>query len=142
MDPERHQLESPSAGTDLKHPDSSVTQTGRQDEPLPTAACSLPRVQVLGETLFPAEIAVGMRTDSEITTPYQIPLSCRRAADLKTRRQPAKKISNSTPVGKERSHRLGKRVYRYSFLFLGGTLGLDARACFFCLCLSVCCVLF
>ena len=38
MDPERDQLEPPSASTALKYPDSSVTQTGRLDEPPPPAA--------------------------------------------------------------------------------------------------------
>ena len=47
------------------------------------------------------------------------------------------------PGGKEGSLRFEMRVYWYSF-FLGVTLGSDALlvSCFFCLCLSVCCMLF
>ena len=41
MNPESTELESPSAGTGLEKPDSSVPRTGRQNEPLPTASCSL-----------------------------------------------------------------------------------------------------
>ena len=40
VDPKRGQLGTPSAGTGLKHPDSSVSRIGRWDEPLSTAACS------------------------------------------------------------------------------------------------------
>ena len=40
MDPERGQLESPSAGTGLKYPDNSASRTGKWNEPLSTAACS------------------------------------------------------------------------------------------------------
>ena len=44
MNPEPTELEAPSAGTGLEHPDSSVPRTGRhgkQDEPSPTDICSL-----------------------------------------------------------------------------------------------------
>ena len=36
----------------LKHPDSSVPRTGRQDEPLPTAFCLLAWARTRGETFF------------------------------------------------------------------------------------------
>ena len=55
MDPEQDQLESPLAGTGFETPDSGVSRTGRQDEPLPSAACPWAWVRILGETHFPSK---------------------------------------------------------------------------------------
>ena len=122
MDPERHQLESSSTGTVFETPGQQCLpnwETGRT-----TSAGYLP-VSVgsnFGGNTFPlAEFAVGRRADSEITTPP----TASTTVFLQVSRKPKdKKIANeessySTPVGKEGSHRLRKRVYRNSFLFWG-----------------------
>ena len=98
----------------LKHPDSSVTRTGRQDEPLPPAACPWVWIRILGEILFPSPKSLsGGESIAKVQhrIQHQPSFFCRRAVNLNTRRQPAKKTSISTPVGKEGSHRLEKRVY-------------------------------
>ena len=93
MDPERGELEPPSASTGLETPvHSSVPRTrgrGRKDEPSLTTICSL----------------AGDRQQ------LQTSLSCSRATNPKTRRKAAKKTSNFTPVEKERGHRFGTRLY-------------------------------
>ena len=54
--------------------------------------------------------------------------------------QLAKKTSDSTLGEKEGSHRFEKRMYWYSFIFLGGTLALGARLVYFVFaCMSVVC---
>ena len=55
--------------------------------------------------------------------------------------QPAKKTSSLTPADKGRSHRFAKRMYLYSFLFLG-ELWAWMPALFILSLLVVCCVLF
>ena len=108
----------------LQHPDSSVSRTGRQDEPLPSAACPWASVRILSEFFFPSQKSLSGReaiAKLQHRPQQQTPFSCRRAANLRTRRQPAKKTSNSTPVGKEGSHRFGKRAYWYPFLFWGNS---------------------
>ena len=95
MNPEPTELESPSAGTVLKHPDGSVPRTGRhgrQDEPSPTAIFSLTGFES-GDYTSPPTERVGTR-----------------AANPKTRIMAAKRTSNLTPEGKKRSHRLGTRL--------------------------------
>ena len=89
-----------------------------------------------------AEIAVGTRADSEITTSSTASNTgfLQTSRKPKDRRQPAKKTSNSTPVGKKGGHRLGKRVYWYSFLFWGNSgpgCPLLASCVFVFACLSV-----
>ena len=105
------------------------------------------RVQVLGETLFPSQRSLlGREPIAKLQRrlQHQTPFSCRRAANLKKRRQPLKKTSNSTPVGKEGSHRLGKLMYRYSFLFQGNSgpgypLLVSCAFVFACLSVVYCC---
>ena len=91
MDPERGELEPPSAGTGLERPDSSVLRTrgrGRKDESSLRVICSLAWVRQQLQTSF----------------------SCSRVTNPKTRRKTAKKISNLTPVEKKRRHRFGTRL--------------------------------
>ena len=127
MNSEQGQLERSSAGTDQL--ESSLA--GRQDEPLPPATWPWAWVRLL---IFPRKNrCLGCEPMAKLqpSLQHQTPCSCWRVANLKTRRQSAKKTSNSTLVGKEGSHRLEKRVYWYIILFPEGTLGRDAR----CLCL-------
>ena len=114
MDPEPNQLESPSASTGFEitrqqcHP---TWETGRTT----AAGCLTPGVgsNLGGDTSSPSERVIGKRVGSVATTP-----DSSKTASLQTRRKPkdkktsSKKTSNWTPVGKEESHRLGKRVYR------------------------------
>ena len=142
INPERDQLESPSAGTGFETPGQQYLPNWATDEPLPTATWSPAQVRIWGEAFFPSQNAlfIGTRANSKFTTPskHQTPFSCRRAACLKTRRHPTKKTSSLTPDGKEESRRLEKRVCWYQFLFLGGILGSNALLVpFVFACLSV-----
>ena len=108
MDPERDQLGSPSAGISFETPGQQCHPRWKtEDEPLlPPAACLSAWVRALGETLFPSPkslLEYEPIAELQHRLQHQPPFSCRRAANLKTRRQPGKKTSNSTPVGKEGS---------------------------------------
>ena len=115
MDPERDDLETTSAGTGLKHPDSNVPQTrgyGRNDEPSPTAICSLAWDRIRGETsLYPRN--AWTRELSKLQRQHLIhrtPSPGSRATNPKVRIKAAEKTSSLTPEGTERSHRLGTRL--------------------------------
>ena len=97
----------------LKHPDSSVTQTGRLVKPPPPAACPRTWVRIWGETLLHLQNALAREPTAKLRQRLQhrTPFSCNRDANPETRRHLATKTSSSTPVGKEESHRLGKRLY-------------------------------
>ena len=87
MDPKRDQLETPSASTVLKHPDSSVPRTGREDEPPPPAACPLAWVRHLGgDTSSPTERVI--ETRAGVAT---APADSSKTVSLQTSRQPKDK---------------------------------------------------
>ena len=116
MDTKRDELESPSAEVRvLNHPDSNVPRTrgyGRNDEPSPTATCSLAWDQIRGETYFHPRNA-WTREPSELRRHHlihQTPSPGSRATNPKTRIKSAKRTRSLTPEGTERSHRLGARL--------------------------------
>ena len=130
MDPERDQLESPSAGTDFETPGQQYhpnTETGRT-----TAVGCLP-VGVssnFGENTFPlAEIT----TPSTASTTVFLQAS-RKPKDKKTASEENKQFDPGGKGGEPPPWKAGVPVF---FSFLG-----DACALCFCRCLSVCCVLF
>ena len=99
MNPERDQLEPPSARTGFETLEQQCLpnwETGRT-----TAADYLPvgvGSKFEGNPFSVVKAAVGMRADSEITTPSTASNTVfLQAANLKRRRQPAKKTRNSTP---------------------------------------------
>ena len=62
MDPERGELEASLAGVGLlKHPDSSVSRTGRLNESLSTAVCSSTGVRIRRKPLFPSKTLLSGR---------------------------------------------------------------------------------
>ena len=101
MDPERGELELPSAGRVLKRLERSVPRTrghGRKDEPSLTAICSLAwDRQQLQTSLY--------QRNTLVRKPGQL----RHRQNAGTR-QLAKKTNNLTPVEKERRHRFGTRL--------------------------------
>ena len=112
MDPERGELEPPSAGTGLET-DSSVPRTrrrGRKDGPLLTAIWPLAWNRTKRETFLHPRRNAWTREPSELR---RISLSCSRATSPKTRIKAAKRTSSLTQVGKERKHRFGTRLYFY-----------------------------
>ena len=111
--PEQDQLESPSAGTAFKTPGQQCLPNGGTGR-ITAEGCLLVGVGSNLGGISTTERIIGTRAGSVTTTPIASskPLPCRQDANLETRRQAAKKTSNSTPVRKDGSHRLGKRVYR------------------------------
>ena len=85
-----------------------------------------------------------MQTDSQIPTYFaSSKTSCRWVANLETASQLAKKRSSSIPVGKKGATALKSGCTGIIFFFWGNSgLGYPACVLCFCLCLSVCCVLF
>ena len=123
MDPERGQLESRSAGTGFETPGQQCLPNWEMGQTT-VDGCLLAGVSSnLGGNVFPLEeLGIEMQTDSQTPTylPHQKPFSCRGVTNLETASQLAKRTSRSTPGRKEGSHRFEKRMYWYSFLFMGG----------------------
>ena len=113
MNPEPTELESPSAGTGIEHPDSSVPRTGkhgRQNEPSPTAICSLAWVRIRGETSpHPRNALEREPVQLRHRQIHQTSFFGKQVTNPGTR-HPTKRTSNLIPVGKERSHRFGTRL--------------------------------
>ena len=112
MDSEPDWLESPSAGTGFE---TAGQQCHRTWETRRTTAARYLTTGVgsnLGETLLHPLNALTRKpiAKSRQRLQHQTPFSCRRAANPKTGRKAAKKTSNLTLVGKEETHRFGRRV--------------------------------
>ena len=128
MDPERSQLESPSAGTGFETPGQQGLpnwEIGRTT----VDGCLLAGVSSnLGKIRFPSHKPLsGREPVAKHRLHHQTQFSCRRVTNLETASQLAKETSSSTPGGKEGNHSLKKRMHWYSFRFLGGTRALGAR---------------
>ena len=82
VNPEPTELEHHRLVRVLKHPDSSVPRTGRQDEPLQTAVCSLACLNLGGNTSSPTE-RVGTRAGTATT-----PVRSLKTTSLKASRKP------------------------------------------------------
>ena len=145
MNPTRGQLESPSVGMGLETPGQQCLpnwEIGRTT----AGGCLLAGASsnLGGNTFSLTEIVVGTRADNETATPS----TSSKPVFLQTSRKPGKSEPASEenkqfdPGEKEGSHRFEKRMYWYSFIFLGGTLGSDALLVSCAFFLSVCCVLF
>ena len=97
----------------LKHPDGSVPRTRkhrRQDEPSPTAICSLAWDQTRRNiTLLQRNTLAREPVQLRHRQIHQTPSSGRQAANP-GKRQLAKKTSNLISLGKERSHCFGMRL--------------------------------
>ena len=147
MDSERGQLEPPSAGTGFETPGQQCLpnwETGRT-----TAAGCLPvgvGSNFGGNTFSLAETTVGTRADSEITTPSAasntifLQTSC-KPKDKKTASEENKQFYPGEKGGEPPPWKAGVPVF---FSFLGELWTGMPAACVlcFCLCLSVCYVLF
>ena len=110
MDPERSELEPPSAGTGPETPGQQCPPhegTWRKDEPSQTAIRSLAWDRTKGERFLHLRRNAWTREPSELR---QTSLSCSRTTSPKTRIKAAKRTSSSTPVEKERRHRFRTRV--------------------------------
>ena len=155
MDPELTELKSYWLVRVFKHPDSSVTRSGRQDEPPPTASSPRAWVQTWGNTLLPRRNA-WTREPSELlrqhlqTSLHQRSTLVREPGQLRNQQNPgtrqlAKKTSNLTTVEKERRHRFEMRLQFY-LSFSGGSAGPWEARClcfvFLCLCVSFCSILY
>ena len=111
MNPELTELEPSSAGTGYETPGQQCRTRGyrRKEEPPPTAICSLAWDRTRGETPL-----------HQRSTLVREPGQLRHRQNPGTR-QRAKKTSNLTPVGKEKRHRFGTRLY-FCFPFSWGEL--------------------
>ena len=110
----------------LKHPDSSVTRSGRQDKSLPRAVCSLAWVRNFGGNTFPpTERVIGTRSGSVTTTP----VASSKTASLQTSRKPKYKKTASEenkqtdPGGKGEGPPPWKSGVSVLFSFSGGNSG-------------------
>ena len=100
MDPERGQLESPSAGTGLETPGQQCLPNWEMGRTTADGCLLAGASSNLGGNAFSlAEIVVGTRADNETATPSTSTksFSCRRVTNLETARQLAKVTNNSTP---------------------------------------------
>ena len=114
MNPEPTELESPSAGTGLQTsgqqcpPSGDTWETGRTiaDGYLLVGMGSNQR----GDTSSPTNALESEPVQLRHLQIHHTPFFGRQVANPKTRIKSAKRTSNLTPEGKERSHRLGTRL--------------------------------
>ena len=145
MNPERGELEPPSAGTGLETPGQQCPPnegTWEKGRTTADAIRSLAWDRTKRETFLRLRRNAWTREPSE---QRQTSLSCSRATSPKTRIKAAKRTSSLTLVKKERRHRFGTRLQLIVFFFQWGErwamgdLLLVLRVFF--LCVPVCSVL-
>ena len=140
VDPEQDQLESPSAGTAFETPGQQCLPNGGTGR-ITAEGCLLVSVgsNLGGNTFSPTERIIGTRAGSVTTTP----IVSSKTASMQTRRKPKDKKTGSEenkqfdPGEKGGEPPPWKAGVPVIFSFLGA-----ACALCFCLCVSVCCVLF
>ena len=122
MDPELGELESSSAGTVIEAPEQQCLSNWEMEGTTVDGCSLVDGSSDLGETTFSLEeLIIGRQPDSQTSTSFaSSKIVCQKMSHKPKGKELANKENKQFDPGRKGgSHRFEKRMYWYSFLFLG-----------------------